>query len=215
MKRIGVILCGQNFSDKNEIQEAKLVLNALEKWGAAAVFLTFLQAQEDDNKGFYKGVAEDEKRGLTPLTGLTSYPLSDISEIEKFMPEALIILSAKSVPVYFKTKENSDEMPPESAGYMDLLKKIHKENITIGLVGKSAILAPLLVGGPVRVTLGNDPDSAELIEELGGEAVICPADDIVIDDEQHIMTTPGFLAGGTVEEISQGIDKLVTRILGE
>ncbi|MDU6412139.1 MAG: hypothetical protein E6560_14405 [Yersiniaceae bacterium] len=63
MKRIGVILCGQNFSDKNEIQEAKLVLNALEKWGAAAVFLTFLQAQDDDNEGFYKGVAEDEKRG--------------------------------------------------------------------------------------------------------------------------------------------------------
>jgi enhancing lycopene biosynthesis protein 2 len=215
MKRIGVIICGDAFLDKIEIHETELVINALKNNNAMAAFFTHFYSHGVDNNGFTGGVAEESLKVVNIFTGLTSYPLSDLSEIEKFMPDALIILSANSVPVYFETKENSIEYESSSKRYMDLLKKLYKKNLTIGFVGKSAILAPLLTRNPVRATLGNDPDCAELIEELGAEAVICPADDIVIDDAHQVMTTPGFLAGGSVAEISQGIDKLVTRILGE
>ncbi|PLR41224.1 hypothetical protein CYR55_04815 [Chimaeribacter californicus] len=215
MKRIGVIICGDAFLDKIEIHETELVLNALKNNNVTVVFFTRLHGQVIDNKNIEGRVAEASLKVVNIFTGLTSYPLSDLSEIEKFMPDALIILSANSVPVYFETKENSIEYESSAKSYMDLLKKFHKKGLTIGFVGKSAILAPLLTRNPVRATLGNDPDCAELIEELGAEAVICPADDIVIDDAHQVMTTPGFLAGGPVAEISQGIDKLVTRILGE
>ncbi|MDV5138618.1 type 1 glutamine amidotransferase family protein [Chimaeribacter arupi] len=214
MKRIGVVICGDAFSDKNEINETELVINTLKNHGAMATFFTFLSDQAIDNKANNQTAEKEGSKVADLFTGLTSYPLSDLSEREKFMPEALLILSANGVPVYFKTKENSIEQTPSSQAYMDFFTEIYKQELTIGLVGKCAALAPLLAQAPVRVTLGNDPDCAELIEELGGEAVICPADDIVIDDDHRIMTTPGFLAGGSVADISQGIDKLITRILG-
>jgi len=214
MKRIGVIICGETFSDKNEIHEAELVINALKNNGAMAAFFTHLSTQLIDNNDIKSDGLTGSLKVADIITGLTSYPLLGLSEIEKFMPESLLVLSANSVPVYFETKENSVEKRLPEYGYMDFLREYHKNKLTIALVGKSAALAPLLAQEPVRVTLGNDPDCAELIEELGGEAVICPADDIVIDAEQQVMSTPGFLAEGSISEISQGIDKLVTRILG-
>ncbi len=45
-----------------------------------------------------------------------------------------------------------------------------------------------------RLTIGTDIDTAEVLEEMGAEHVPCPVDDIVVDEDNKIVTT-GIYAG--------------------
>ncbi|MNR59238.1 Enhancing lycopene biosynthesis protein 2 [compost metagenome] len=65
----------------------------------------------------------------------------------------------------------------------------------------------------MRLTIGNDPDLGEVIDVMGGEPVICPVDDIVVDIEHKIVTTPAYMLATSIGEAAKGIDKLVSRVL--
>ena len=48
---------------------------------------------------------------------------------------------------------------------------------------------------------------------MGGEHIPCPVDDIVVDEENRIVTTPAYMLAQTIAEAATGIEKLVTRVL--
>ena len=65
----------------------------------------------------------------------------------------------------------------------------------------------------MRLTIGNDIDTAEVIDSMGGEHVTCPVDDIVVDADQKVVTTPAYMLAQRISEAALGIDKLVARVL--
>lgn len=74
-------------------------------------------------------------------------------------------------------------------------------------------MLPKIFDFPLRLTIGTDIDTADLIEEMGGEHVPCPVDDIVVDEENKIITTPAYMLAQSIVEAATGIDKLVDRVL--
>ncbi|HCN97383.1 MAG TPA: isoprenoid biosynthesis protein ElbB, partial [Leclercia sp.] len=66
---------------------------------------------------------------------------------------------------------------------------------------------------PLRLTIGTDIDTAEAIEDMGGEHITCPVDDIVVDEENRIVTTPAYMLAQNIAEAATGIEKLVARVL--
>lgn len=66
---------------------------------------------------------------------------------------------------------------------------------------------------PLRLTIGTDIDTAEIVEEMGGEHVPCPVDDIVVDEDNKIVTTPAYMLANNIAEAASGIEKLVARVL--
>lgn len=66
---------------------------------------------------------------------------------------------------------------------------------------------------PLRLTIGTDIDTAEVLEEMGAEHVPCPVDDIVVDEDNKIVTTPAYMLAQDIAQAASGIDKLVSRVL--
>ncbi len=64
-----------------------------------------------------------------------------------------------------------------------------------------------------RITIGTDLDTAEVVEEMGAEHVPCPVDDIVVDEEHKVVTTPARMLAQNIAEAASGIEKLVARVL--
>jgi enhancing lycopene biosynthesis protein 2 len=62
----------------------------------------------------------------------------------------------------------------------------------------------------VKITLGN---KNELVAKLGALQEICTADDIVIDWENKLVTTPAFMIDAPLTQIHTGISKLVNKII--
>ena len=53
----------------------------------------------------------------------------------------------------------------------------------------------------------------QIVEEMGGEHVPCPVDDIVVDEDNKIVTTPAYMLANNIAEAASGIEKLVARVL--
>ncbi|SQI45728.1 Sigma cross-reacting protein 27A [Serratia plymuthica] len=90
---------------------------------------------------------------------------------------------------------------------------MYKANKPIGFMCIAPALLPKLLDQQVRLTIGNDPDLGEVIDAMGGEPVICPVDDIVVDIENKVVTTPAYMLAKSISEAADGIDKLVSRVL--
>ena len=90
---------------------------------------------------------------------------------------------------------------------------MHKAGKPIGLMCIAPALLPKLLNQQARLTIGNDPDSGEVIDAMGGEPVICPVDDIVVDSEHKVVTTPAYMLAPSIAQAALGIDKLVARVL--
>lgn len=66
---------------------------------------------------------------------------------------------------------------------------------------------------PLRITIGTDLDTADVVEEMGAEHVPCPVDDIVVDEENKVVTTPAYMLAENIAQAATGIEKLVARVL--
>ena len=82
-----------------------------------------------------------------------------------------------------------------------------------GFICIAPAMLPKIFDFPLRLTIGTDIDTAEIIEDMGGEHVPCPVDDIVVDEDNKIITTPAYMLAQNIAEAAAGIEKLVDRVL--
>ena len=54
---------------------------------------------------------------------------------------------------------------------------------------------------------------ADVVEEMGAEHVPCPVDDIVVDEDNKVVTTPAYMLAEDIAQAATGIEKLVARVL--
>lgn len=213
MKRVGVVLCGCGVNDGSEIHEAVLTLLALDRAGAAAVCFApdKLQAHVINH---LSGEEMPERRNvLVESARITRGAISPLSGAVADDLDALI------VPGGFGVVRNLSNLADQGAeGDVDadlrrLTQAIHKQSKAIGFICIAPALLPKLIDTPLRLTIGTDTDTAEMIEDMGGIHVTCPVDDIVVDAENKVITTPGYMLATSIAEAAKGIDKLVSRVL--
>lgn len=56
------------------------------------------------------------------------------------------------------------------------------------------------------MTIGTDLDTADVVEEMGAEYVPCPVDDIVVDEENKVVTTPAYMLAENIVQAATGIE---------
>ena len=69
------------------------------------------------------------------------------------------------------------------------------------------------MGLRAELTIGNDTEVAEKINQMGSTHIDCPVDDIVIDNELKIISTPAYMLATRISEAAEGINKLVNKIV--
>lgn len=92
-------------------------------------------------------------------------------------------------------------------------RECHEQSKPLGFMCIAPAMLPKILDMPLRLTIGTDIDTAELLEAMGAEHVPCPVDDIVVDEEQKVVTTPAYMLAQNIAEAAVGIDKLVARVL--
>ena len=86
----------------------------------------------------------------------------------------------------------------------------------IGFICIAPVIAARLFGADhVKVTIGNDPDTAAHINGPGArEHVDCAVDQIVVDQKLELVSTPAYMLGPWIAPVAAGIDKLVGAVAG-
>ena len=200
MKKIGVVLSGCGVYDGSEIHEAVITLLALAKQGAEVICFA-----PDKNQA-------DVINHLTgePMARGVIHPLIQADPAE---------LDALIVPGGFGAAKNLSTFAAQGAECQidphlkALSQAMHAAGKPLGFICIAPAMLPKIFDFPLRLTIGTDIDTAEIVEEMGGEHVPCPVDDIVVDEDNKIVTTPAYMLAKNIAEAAVGIEKLVARVL--
>ena len=202
MKKIGVILSGCGVYDGSEIHEAVLTLLAISRSGAQAVCFA-PDKQQVDVINHLTGEAMTETRNvLIEAARITRGEIRPLAQADAAELDALI------VPGGFGAAKNLSNFASLGSECT-----VDRELKPLGFMCIAPAMLPKIFDFPLRLTIGTDIDTAEVLEEMGAEHVPCPVDDIVVDEDNKIVTTPAYMLAQNIAEAASGIDKLVSRVL--
>lgn len=214
MKKIGVVLSGCGVYDGAEIHETVITLLAIARNGAEAVCFAPDKTQADVINHLNGEPMAERRNVLIEAARLARGAIAPLASAQAQTLDALI------VPGGFGAAKNLSNFASQgSACTVDpdlvrLARDCHAAGKPLGFICISPALLPAILQTPLRLTIGTDVDTAEVIEEMGGEHVPCPVEDIVVDEEQKVVTTPAYMLAQRIDEAATGIEKLVARVIG-
>ncbi len=217
MKRVAVVLSGCGVFDGAEIHESVLTLLALARRGAEAVCV----APDID-----QAQVVDHVTG-TPVEGERRNVLRESARIARGSIRALSNLSVSEVdavvfPGGFGAAKNlctfADDGPEcrVEPSVERLLLDAYEASKPIGAVCIAPALVARVLGRKadgLEVTIGVDEATAAAIEKMGAVHVPCDVRSAHVDRRNKVVTTPAYMLARGVEEVEEGVDRLVDELL--
>jgi enhancing lycopene biosynthesis protein 2 len=214
-KRVGVVLSGCGFLDGAEIHEATCTLLSLDRRGAKLVAMAPDVEQMHVVDHLRSAPAEGQRRRV----------LEEAARIVRGQITALSDVSAKDLdalvfPGGYGAAKNLCSFAVEGRS-MRVLPDVERLARDIRAAGKPAgyiciapVIAARLFGAEqVKLTIGNDRDTAAAVESWGARHVDCRVEDIAVDERLKIVSTPAYMLGPWIAPGATGIDKLVSAVL--
>ncbi|NPA25553.1 MAG: isoprenoid biosynthesis glyoxalase ElbB [Deltaproteobacteria bacterium] len=214
MAKIGVLLSGCGVNDGSEIHEAVLAMLALDQVGAERFCLAPNIAQRDVVDHLRGQPVAEERNVLVEAARIARGEISDLARVAAADLDGLILPGGFGAAKNLSDFALAGEQTVVQSEVERLLRELHEARKPIGAICIApAVLARVFGKLRPRVTIGNDPATARILESFGARHVDCPVDEIVVDEENLLVTTPAYMLGPGLKEIAIGIEKLVKRVV--
>jgi enhancing lycopene biosynthesis protein 2 len=217
MARVAVVLSGCGVFDGAEIHESVITLLALDRAGAEVLIAAPFVEQAHVVNHLTGDAASGEKRRVeVEAARIARGKVTDVAQVRASAIDALIIPggfgAAKNLCSYAfdgpKLKVN-----PEVAR---LTLEMARARKPIGAICIAPVLlSKILSDGGIRatVTIGTDETTAGHITGFGAVHQACRVDNIVVDRNARVVTTPAYMLASSIKEAAAGIEKLVAAVL--
>lgn len=217
MNKVGVVLSGCGHQDGSEIHEAVFTLHALEKAEAEAIIMApdmdqfhvinHLNGNED---------LSESRNILVESARIARGKVVDVASVSGHQLDALIFPGgtgmAKNIFDYSMAGINCTVI----SDVQRLVVEILEADKPLGAI----CIAPVMVakileylGRTGTVTGGFNVEINNDIKAMGINTIEVGAEEIVIDKENKIVTTPAYVEAKSMNESFMGIEKLVNKVL--
>lgn len=216
MVKVGVVLSGCGVKDGSEIHESVITLLAIDRLGAEAVCMA-PNVPQMDVVDHAKGEPANESRNvLVESARIARGNIVDVKDVRAGDLDAVIFPggfgAAKNI-CDFAVKGAECTVNPD---VKRLVREMRQAKKPIGAICIApTVVAKIFEGSGVRpkLTIGNDKATADALGKMGAEHVERDVRDILVDDENRIVTTPAYMCATRISEAADGIEKLVGQIV--
>jgi len=216
MVKVGVVLSGCGVYDGSEIQEAVLTLLALDRLGATVVCLAPNIEQDHVINHRTGKMAEEVRNVLDESARIARGKVQDVAKAKAGDFDALVLPggfgAAKNLS-NFATAGSKARVEPNVGR---LLREMHKARKPIAAL----CISPAVVAAALRdertgtkLTIGSDEATAKAIVEMGSKHVVCPVDEMRVDEEQRIVSSPAYMYEARIGEVATGIEKAMKELV--
>jgi enhancing lycopene biosynthesis protein 2 len=95
-----------------------------------------------------------------------------------------------------------------------IVREVRGAGRPMGFICIAPVIAARILGpAGVKLTIGNDRETAAAIESWGARHVDCKVEDAVVDERLKVASTPAYMLGPWIAPVATGIDKLVSAVL--
>ena len=214
MKKVAVILSGSGVFDGTELHEAVITLLAIRSNGAEYQCFAPDVMQMHVVNHLTGEVAENEQRNvLVESARIARGEIKPVTECQPDNFDAIIL------PGGFGAAKNLCTFAIDGADcsvnedVLTVCRAFAEAGKPAGYACIAPALAAAVYGSQRKVTIGNDEGAAAGINALGAVHVDCAVDEIVIDTDAKLVTTPAYMLAGDILEAKAGIDKMVETVL--
>ncbi len=214
-KKVGVILSGCGVYDGAEIHEAVITMLALDRRGADMVLCAPDVAQLHVVNHLTGEVVDGESRNvLVESARIARGVIRDVAAVSADELDALILPggygAAKNLCDFALAGPDCTVNPDVAR----LVRAVHAHGKPVAAVCIApALLAKVLGEHQPKLTIGNDPATAGALEKMGARHVGCPVDELVVDRERKLVSTPAYMLATRISEAAAGIEKAVDALL--
>ena len=214
MAKVGVVLSGCGVYDGSEIHEATLTLYFLDRAGVDIIRMA-PDIGQFDVVDHLAGTPVGERRNvLVESARIARGDIKRMQDIKAGDLDALIFpggFGASKNLCDFAAKGKDCVVNPEVER---LIKEIHGAKKPLGFMCIAPVIAARVLGKfRPELTIGSDENTAKAIEDMGGKHIICKVDEIAVDEENRVVSTPAYMLGPTISKVALGIEKLVDKML--
>tara|TARA_B100000674_G_scaffold499034_1_gene541179 strand:- start:2345 stop:3004 length:660 start_codon:yes stop_codon:yes gene_type:complete len=216
MSKIAVILSGCGVYDGSEVHEAVLTLLYLSQANQEVTVMAPNINQMHVINHANGEVMNENRNVLVESARIARGPVLNIADANPIDYDAVII------PGGFGAAKNlSDFAVKGSEGNINedvksFLVSFHKLNKPIGAICIAPALLAILesdIKHGFELTIGSDVETAQIINDLGCTHHNREVSEICVDTDNKIISTPAYMLGQNIAEVSIGIEKLIKKVL--
>lgn len=213
--KIAVILSGCGVFDGTEIHEATCTLLNIDKQGAEyQCFAPNILQTRVVNHFTHKTEENEERNILAEAARIARGDIKDIRDFNIADYDAVIFPGGSGAVTNlcdFAAKGRACEVNQE---VVRVINDCYESQMPIGAICIApALIAHVLGKHKITVTIGNDKKVASIIEEDGAIHQECGADELAVDEQHKIVTTPAYMLAKSIKEVDSGVAKLVAEII--
>lgn len=213
MKKIAVILSGCGVFDGSEIHEATLILLAIDNNGAQYQCVAPNVWQSQVVNHLTQQVSDERRNVLVESARIARGQIEDIAKVSAADFDAAIFAGGLGVVKNLSDFAAQGANCHVEAATLKFARAMYDAKKPLGFACISPVLAAKICDAGVRLTSGEDVEIAGKLEEMGAVVEACSADNIIVDAEHKIVSTPAYMLGKGPAEIYQGIEQMVRHIL--
>jgi len=213
MPKIGIVLSGCGVHDGSEIHETVITMLELDKAGAETMVIApnidqlhvinhATGEEMDDSRNVLIESARISRGNIEDIAGITSNDLDAL-----IFPGGFGV--AKNLSDYAMAGMECSVNPD----VLRLSREVHNDGKPIGVICIAPTIMAKILAGETELTIGFDEQTASDIDAMGAKHVLCPVDEIVVDKEKRVVSTPAYMEAKSIKEAASGIEKLVAEIL--
>lgn len=214
MKKIAVILSGCGVYDGSEIYETVCTLLAIEQAGASYECL----APDVLQRRVINHITQKEQPGESRnvLVEAARLARGNIKAMAKAKPDdydGMIFPGGFGAALNlsdFGINGDKSHIEPE---VLQFAKAIANQQKPSGFICIAPNLIAHIYGKGIQVTIGDDENTAKILEKMGCKHITCTVENIIVDKENKVVTTPAYMLGKSISEVFLGIQKLVKEVI--
>lgn len=212
--KVAVVLSGCGVFDGSEIHESVLTMLALSCAGVPYQCMAPNINQAHVMNHLTGQVAEDETRNvLVESARIARGEIVDIANADAHDYAAVFFpggFGAAKNLCDFAFKKTDCQIQPDVLRFAKAIAAAKKPACYICI---SPTMIPSIYGPEVKLTIGNDQDTAQAIEAMGGTHVDCPVQEFVVDKEHNVVSTPAYMLAKNIAQAAAGIEAAVEATL--
>lgn len=211
-KTAAIILSGCGVYDGSEIHEAVITLLNLQRRNVRVRFF----APDIAQNGTVNHLDGTPQQARNVLAESARIARGDIDPLSEFSADDFDMLlfpggfgAAKNLSDFAEKGADMSVLPQVDSAVKSMLAA----GKPLGFICIAPVIAAKSVGGGVKLTIGNDAQTAAAVEKLGAKHVECPADGFVADKEKNVFSTPAYMLADNTAAIDAGVGAMIEAML--
>lgn len=210
---IAVILSGCGALDGSEIHESVLTLFALDRAELAYQCLAPNRLQTRVVNMVDGKTQEHAHRNILEESARVARgKIKDIASANPDDYAAMIIPGGFGAALNLCNFGLNKENYSLSADIFKFANAMVKAKKPAGFICIAPVLAAKLYPTGIKITIGQDKATADILEKLGVQHIPCAATACVVDKTHKLVTTPAYLSARSINEVAMGIECLVKEL---